>query len=189
MDRTGDTPEPSPFDAQDEESTGPIRRPRVVLVAGVARDRTIGRDGGIPWRYAEDMRAFKAGTMGSALVMGRKTMESIGRLLPGRETIVISREPAQVARRWPGAHAADSLAAALDVAVGLGLATVSILGGGEIYALALPVADELLITYVPEDGGGDTFFPEWDPAEWVEVERETIERVERVRYVRRPGYS
>lgn len=169
-----------------EEPTGPITRPRVTLVAGLARDRSIGRDGKIPWIYPEDMRTFRESTMGTALVMGRKTLESIGRLLPGRETIVITRNPEGVAARWKGAHAVTSVEAALALSVELGLANVSVIGGGEIYALALPLADELLLTYVPEDGGGDTFFPEWDPDEWQEAGRETIERVERIRYVRRP---
>ena len=167
-----------------EDSTGPIVRPRVIIVAGMARDRTIGKDGGIPWIYPEDMRTFRESTMGTALLMGRKTLESIGRLLPRRETLVITRDPATVAARWPGAHVFESFAAALEKAVALGLANVSVIGGGEIYAIALPMADELLITYVPEDGGGDTFFPEWDATEWREAGRETIERVERVRYVR-----
>jgi len=168
-----------------EDVTAPVGRARVVLVAGMARDRTIGKDGAIPWIYAEDMRTFRQATMGTALVMGRRTLESIGRLLPGRETIVITRDPERVVGRWNGAHAVTSVEAALAKSLELGLANISIVGGGEIYALALPFADELLVTYVPEDGGGDTFFPEWDPAEWVEAGRETIERVERVRYVRR----
>jgi dihydrofolate reductase len=168
-----------------EDDTGPVERPRVTVVAGMARDRTIGKDGGIPWTYPEDMRSFREATMGTALVMGRKTLESIGRLLPGRETIVVTRHPDAVVGRWPGAHAVTSVAEALDRSVDLGLANVSICGGGEIYALSIPLADEMLLTYVPEDGGGDTFFPEWDEAEWVEAGRDTIERVERVRYVRK----
>jgi len=168
-----------------EDDTGPVQRPRVVLVAGLARDRTIGAGGKIPWLYPEDMRAFRESTMGTALVMGRRTLESIGRLLKGRETIVVTRDPERVLGRWPGAHAVESVEAALQRSVELGLANVSVVGGGEVYALALPLADELLLTYVPEEGGGDTFFPAWDEAEWQEAGREAIERVERVRYVRR----
>ena len=175
----------TPTGSEDEEATGPITRPRVTLVAGMARDRTIGKDGGIPWIYPEDMRTFRESTMGTALVMGRRTLESIGRLLPGRETIVITRDPAAVKERWPGAHAVDTIEAALQLSVDLGLANVSIVGGGEIYALALPLANELLLTFVPEDGGGDTFFPEWRAADWEEASRERLERVEVVRYDRR----
>jgi len=158
----------------------------VVLVAGVARDGTIGRDGTIPWRYPEDLRTFRRETLGSVLVMGRRTMESIGRLLPGRESVVISRDPEAVERRWPGAHGAGSLEQALAICARLGATVASVIGGGEIYALALPVADELLLTYVPEEGGGDSFFPRWDASDWREVSREAVERVVVVRY-RRAG--
>ncbi len=158
--------------------------PRIVIIAGIARDRTIGKCGGIPWHYGEDFRNFKRITMGTVLVMGRKTMESIGRLLPGRETVVVSRSPERVATRWPGAHAADSLRSALEQARALGAVSITIAGGAEIYRLALPVADEMILTLVPEDGGGDTFFPEWDAAAWHEVSREPLERVQVVRLVR-----
>lgn len=168
-----------------EEETSPGAEPIVALVAGLARDRTIGRDGGIPWHYTEDLETFKRTTMGSALLMGRKTLESIGRLLPGRETIVMSRNPRAVEERWPGARGAASLDEALGIAARLGRSRVSVIGGGEIYALALPRADELLLTFVPEDGGGDTFFPAWDPTRWRETARTTIERVELVEYHRR----
>ena len=171
-------------DSTGEDDTGPIAAPRVLLVAGMARDRTIGKDGGIPWHFTEDLRTFKRSTMDSALVMGRKTMESIGRLLPGRESIVLSRDPRTIEARWPGAHGAASFDEALHIAFRLGQDRISVIGGGEIYALALPLADEMLLTYVPEDGGGDTFFPEWDADAWDEVSRETIDRVELVRYER-----
>jgi dihydrofolate reductase len=168
-----------------EDETSPGDEPVIAIVAGLARDGTIGKDGGIPWHYREDMQTFKRTTLGSALVMGRKTMESIGRLLPGRETIVMSRDPAGVEARWAGAYGAASLDEALRIAVRLGRSRVSVIGGGEIYALALPRADELLLTYVPEDGGGDTFFPSFDESRWVERSRTPIERVELVEYRRR----
>lgn len=171
-------------DESADDDTGPIAIPRIVLVVGMARDRTIGKDGGIPWHYTEDLRTFKRRTLGSALVMGRKTMESIGRLLPGRASIVLSRDPAGVATRWPGAHGAASLDEALQIAARLGETRVSVIGGGEIYALALARAEELLVTYIPEDGGGDTFFPEWDANAWQECARETIDRVELVHFRR-----
>jgi dihydrofolate reductase len=168
-----------------DDARAPVERPQVVLVAGMARDRTIGKDGGIPWHYTEDLRTFKRSTLGSALVMGRKTMESIGRLLPGRESIVLSRDPAAVEARWPGAHGVASLEEALQAALRLGQSRVSVIGGGEIYAVALPVADRVLLTYIPEDGGGDTFFPELDAATWQAISRESIDRVELVTFTRR----
>ncbi len=162
----------------------PHPRPRVVLVAAVAKDRTIGKAGAIPWRHPEDQQFFRRITTGTALVMGRKTLESIGRLLPGRDNIVVTRNPAQVLERWPGALAARSLDDALEIARSRGAETVSIAGGSEIYALALPIADEMRITYVPEAGGGDVFFPEWDAAQWREVSRERSGGLEFVHYVR-----
>ena len=161
-----------------------MKRPLLVLVAGLARDRTIGKDGGIPWHYPEDWRNFRKVTQGSALVMGRRTMESIGRALPGRLTVVVSRSPAAVQSRWPEVRAAPSLDAAIRVAADAGEDRVSISGGAEIYRLALPMAAELWLTFLPEDGGGDTFFPEWDDGSWTEASRETLERVEMVRYRR-----
>ena len=171
--------------AEDAPSGASLRRPRVVLVAGIARDRTIGHDGGIPWHYGEDLRTFKRVTLGTALVMGRRTLESIGRLLPGRETVVLTRSPETVAARWPGAHVVTTLEAAFERVAELGIEVASIAGGGEVYRLALPLADELLLTEIPEDGGGDVTFPAIDTGEWVEVSREVIDRVQLVRYLRR----
>lgn len=156
----------------------------VVLVAALARDRTIGKDGGLPWHYPEDLARFKRDTLGSVLVMGRRTMESIGRPLPGRETVVVSRDPPAVCERWLGVHGAATLEDALAIAVDLGAERISVVGGGEIYRLALPLADEMLLTFVPEEGGGDTFFPEWDPSAWTETQRTVEGRVTVIRLVR-----
>lgn len=162
------------------ESSGP----RIVLVAGLARDRTIGKDGDIPWHYGEDLRNFKATTLGTMLVMGRRTFDAIGKALPGRENVVLTRDPAALAARAPDVTAVASLEEALDLAREQGVETVSVIGGAEVYRLALLVADEMLLTFVPEDGGGDTFFPDWDHAAWRETSRETLDRVEVVRYER-----
>lgn len=159
-------------------------RPRIVLVAAVARDGTIGAAGRMPWHFPDDLRAFRAATTGTALVMGRKTFDSIGRVLPGRLNVVITRNPAAFAAAHPDAVATDSLGRALDEAAARGNAVASVIGGGEVYALALPLADEMLVTYVPHDGGGDTFFPAWDAAEWDEVAREPVGPCTRVRYRR-----
>lgn len=160
-------------------------RPRVVLVAAVARDRTIGKDGGIPWRLPEDLKHFRRLTMGTALVMGRKTFDSIGRPLPGRDNIVVTRSPEAFAEAHPGAFAAASLEEAIALAHRRGALTVSVAGGGDVYAAALPVADEMVLTYVPYEGGGDVFFPVWDPAAWDEVSREAVGPATAVRYRRR----
>ena len=158
-------------------------RPRIVLVAAMARDRTIGKDGKIPWHYPGDLKFFKAVTMGTALVMGRKTFDAIGRPLPGRDNIVVTRGPHAIAAA-PNVFPVRSLDEAIALAVKRGATIVSISGGGEIYAAALPIADELILSYIPEDGGGDVFFPRFDAAAWRETSRETRDGVDVVRYAR-----
>ena len=150
----------------------------------MARDRTIGRGGAIPWRYPDDLRFFKAVTMGTALVMGRKTFDSIGRVLPGRDNIVITRDTASLAKSQPALFAVASLGDAIALAGERGAAVVSVAGGGEIYAAALPIADEMILSYVPEAGGGDVFFPKFDAEQWRETSRERRDPVEIVRYSR-----
>jgi dihydrofolate reductase len=130
-------------------------RPRIVLVAALARDRTIGKGGSIPWRHPEDLRHFKAVTMGTVVVMGRKTYDSIGRPLPGRATVVVTRSPAQFASAHPDVTAVGSFDSAIAWAADHGAKVVSVAGGAEIYAQALPLADEMILTHVPEPGGGD----------------------------------
>lgn len=160
-------------------------RPRIVVIAAIARDRTIGKGGKMPWHYSEDSRYFKSITMGTALVMGRKTFASLGRALPGRANIVVTRRPETLSREQPDVLAARSLDEAIGLAAARGARTVSVIGGAEIYAAAIPLADELVLTQIPEDGGGDVFFPKFDETAWVETSRERRERVEIVRYVRR----
>jgi dihydrofolate reductase len=160
-------------------------RPRIVLVAALAHDRTIGKAGAIPWRHPGEQAHFKKVTMGTALVMGRKTFDSIGRVLPGRDNIVVTRDPMAFATATPGAFAAASLDDAISMASMRGATTVSVIGGGEIYAAALPIADSMILSHVPEAGGGDVFFPEFDASRWRETSRETVGAVEIVRWERR----
>lgn len=157
---------------------------RVVLVAALARDRTIGVDGGLPWHFPGDLARFKRDTLGTALVMGRRTLDSIGRLLPGRPNIVLTSDPDGVTARYPGVVAVTSLDAAFAAAAETGLATASVIGGGRVYADALPRADAMILTFVPHDGGGDTFFPKWNGSRWTEVEREPFGELVRVVYAR-----
>lgn len=140
---------------------------RLTLIAALGRNRVIGKDGTMPWHLPEDLNHFKALTMGHPMVMGRKTFDSIGRPLPGRRSIVITRD-----REWrvPGVEVAHSFDEALDLA---GPADrVFVIGGGEVYAVALPFADHLELTEVDAEPEGDTWFPEWDPAQWREVARD-----------------
>ncbi len=142
-------------------------------MAAVARNGVIGRDGALPWHLPEDMRRFRATTMGQALVMGRRTYESIGRPLPGRTTVVVTRQ-----RPWPpdgelpdGVLVAGSVPEALAQAAATGR-DVFVQGGSRIYAEALPVADILDITWVDATPDGDARFPEVDWSQWQQVFRE-----------------
>lgn len=143
---------------------------RVSLVAAVARGGVIGRGGEIPWRLPEDLARFRALTTGHAVVMGRKTWESLPerfRPLPGRRNVVVSRNPEW---RADGAERAGSLEDALALLDGA--ERVFVIGGGQLYAEALPYADELLLTEIDADAEGDTWFPAWERGEFEETSRE-----------------
>jgi dihydrofolate reductase len=141
----------------------------LVLIAAVARNGVIGAANTLPWRLPDDMRRFRALTTGHAVIMGRRTWESLPRALPDRQNIVVSRRPDQVAT---GAEVVPSFVAAL-ACVRLPQ-PVFCIGGGEIYALALPHADALFLTEIDADIAGDTFFPAFDRAQWQETERSAI---------------
>ncbi len=141
---------------------------RVSLVAAVAENGVIGADGDIPWRIPEDFAHFKALTLGHVLVMGRATYESIGRPLPGRTTIVLTRDPTWSAG---GVLVAADLATALHLAEGID-DDVFVVGGASVYAEALAVADAQVLTEVHLAPEGDTRYPEFDQLTWVEARRE-----------------
>ena len=143
---------------------------RISLVAAVARGGVIGRGGTIPWRITEDMERFREVTTGHPVVMGRKTWESLPdrfRPLPDRRNVVVTQNPDWQA---DGAERAGSLGEALERLQGE--ERVSVIGGAQIYAAALPLADELLLTEIDLDVPGDTFFPSYDRDAFVEVARE-----------------
>ena len=139
----------------------------VSLVAALARGRVIGIENRLPWHLPEDLQRFKRLTMGAPVIMGRNTRESIGRPLPGRRNIVVTRQP-QAA--WNGCSVAHSLDEALALAADA--PEVFVIGGAELYAQALPRADRLYLTFIDADVSGDAFFPELDPAAWREIARE-----------------
>ena len=143
--------------------------PRITLAVAVADNGVIGRGGALPWRLPEDLRRFKAATLGKPVLMGRKTFESIGRALPGRLNIVLTRRAG-----WRPADPEVRVAADLDAALALAgdAAEVTVIGGSEIYALALPRASRVLLTEVHAAPEGDTRLPRFDPVEWLEVSRE-----------------
>ena len=141
--------------------------PRVYLVAAVAANRVIGVRGKLPWRLPEDLRHFKRLTLGHPVIMGRRTWESIGRPLPLRENIVVTRQPGFEA---PGASVASSFSAALALCAGEKVAFV--IGGGDLYREALPCAAGLVLTEIHRDYEGDAQFPEFDRSAWQETQRE-----------------
>ena len=140
--------------------------PIITLVVAYAANRTIGRDNAMPWHLPADFAHFKRTTMGHPIVMGRKTWESLGRPLPGRLNVVISRTPDYQA---PGAVVAPSLPAAL-AACG-DVPRICVIGGAQIYAQALPLANEIIATEVKAEVDGDAFFPELPSGQWHEQER------------------
>ena len=152
---------------------------RVTLVAALGRNGVIGLDNRMPWHITEDLKRFKGLTMGHPVVMGRKTFESIGKPLPGRKNIVITHSCELSA---PGCRVVHSMEEALAAADGA--ADVFVIGGAEIYGLALPLADRLELTDVDVAIDGDTYFPEFERSAWREVSRESrsTESPERLRY-------
>lgn len=144
-----------------------MSRPALSVIAAIARNGGIGKDNRLLMHVPGDLPRFKRLTTGCPVIMGRKTWEAIGRPLPGRRCIVITRDAAW---RAEGAEAAGSLAAAIDRLVGATRAFV--IGGGEIYAQALPLADELLLTEIDADLDADTFFPTWDRSRFTQTESE-----------------
>ena len=136
-------------------------RPRVNLIVAWARNGVIGRAGTLPWHLPEDLRHFKQTTMGHPIIMGRKTWESIGRPLPGRRSIVVSRNPAWSA---PGCETATGLDQA--IARCAGEREVFVIGGAELFAQALPMSQRLFVTRIEADFEGDVHFPPVDLARW-----------------------
>ena len=144
----------------------------IALIAALAADRVIGKDGGLPWRIPADLKFFKATTLGKPVVMGRKTFVSLRRPLPGRTNIVVTRD---AHFRSPGAIVTTSLADARAVATGDALRRLApeivVIGGAEIYAQWMPYADRLEVTEVHARPAGDTYFAAIDAAMWEEVAR------------------
>lgn len=144
---------------------------QLVLIAALDRNRAIGRANELPWRLPDDLKRFKALTLGKPLLMGRKTAESLGRALPGRLNLVLTRSG-----RVPfdGMRAVGSIDQALQVAADEGSGDLCVVGGGEIYGLCLARADRMHLTHVDTVvEGADAFFPSFDPAHWRVLARET----------------
>ena len=141
---------------------------KIALIAAMANRRVIGKDNQMPWHLPEDLRHFKAVTLGKPIVMGRKTFDAIGRALPGRHNIVISR---QKGLAIDGATCVSSFEAAITAAGDI--EELVVIGGGQLYVLTLAIADKLYLTEISLDVAGDTFFPEWDDGTWLQVDEES----------------
>jgi len=159
--------------------------PKLSIIVAMARNRTIGLNNTLPWRIPEDLKHFKSLTMGHHIIMGRKTYDSIGKPLPGRTTVVVTRNRELKIAAWPqpqgnvpptGCIIVHSLAEAIEVCAGD--PEIFIAGGAELYAQALPLAGMLYITELQHDIEGDAYFPELDRSEWQEIVREQRSQVE-----------
>ena len=151
----------------------------LALICAMAENRTIGRNNSLPWKLPEDLKYFKRTTMGNSIIMGRKTWESIGRPLPGRTNIVISRDSNYEAEK---AKVVNSLGAAITLAENLaaidGSKEAFIIGGAGLYKEALPLADRFHLTRVHAQVEGDTFLAEFNEDEWKEVSRKYFKKSE-----------
>jgi len=138
----------------------------ISLIVAMAHNRVIGKDNGMPWHLPADLKHFKAITSGHPVIMGRKTFESIGKALPNRRNIVVSRNAEYIA---PGAEVVGSLESALNLVHDQ--KEIFVIGGAQLFTQALPLAQKMYITYIDLRVEGDTFFPEWDHAQWHEISR------------------
>ena len=152
---------------------------QIAIISAVAHNGVIGINNQLPWRLPEDLKHFKALTMGSVMLMGRKTFESLPGLLPGRPHWVISRNP-----QWQAAGASvfASLEAAIAAATQAGHEKLFIIGGGEIYRQSLALADTMYLTEVALNPAGDAYFPEFSKADWREQSREILTAANGIEY-------
>jgi dihydrofolate reductase len=151
--------------------------PRIYLIAALASNRVIGIDGKLPWHLPEDLQHFKRLTLGHPIIMGRRTWESLGKALPDRENIVVTRTPGYSA---PGAAVAASLSAALALCAGESVAFV--IGGHQLFVESLPWAAGLILTEIFRAYEGDTWFPEFDRSLWREAQREAHSAADGLRF-------
>jgi len=138
-------------------------RKSITLIAAMGKNREIGLAGRMPWHLPAELQHFKRTTMGKAILMGRKTWQAIGRPLPGRQNIVITRNPVYEAA---GADVCNSLAAAIEVSRS---EEIMVIGGGQLYALAMPLARRMVLTLIDIQPDADTWFPEWEHDAWQRV--------------------
>lgn len=155
----------------------------ISIIAAVSRNNVIGHGGRLPWRIPEDLRAFKRRTTGHFVVMGRKTFDSIGKPLPGRKLLILSRRQGL---EIPGVLVVSSFEEAVAVAQGENEQELFVAGGEEIYRIALPVAHRIYLTRIEQDYEGDIFFPEVDWSNWQQTQTRNLgEGINLITYFRR----
>lgn len=137
------------------------QRPQVSLIVAMGRNRTIGANGAMPWHLPEDLRWFKKNTLGKPILMGRRTFDSIGRALPGRDNLVLTRHPEFATKNVIPVSSIEQAMATVD-----GEDELMVIGGAQVYKIALPLADRLFITHIEAKYDGDTHFPEVDWPQW-----------------------
>ncbi len=151
---------------------------KITMIAALAKNNVVGKDNQMPWHLPADLKHFKQCTMGKPIIMGRKTYESIGKPLPGRLNIVLTRDTQFTA---PGCELVHSPNDALALAAPEH-EEIIIMGGPSIYELFMPQADRMILTFIDADCEGDAFFPTWNAAEWQEVSRESHQADEKNAY-------
>jgi dihydrofolate reductase len=149
------------------------------IIVAASENNVIGVNNHLPWHLPVDMKYFKDTTMGKPIVMGRKSFEELGRVLPGRPNIMITRQPEYAAE---GLYVVPSLEAGIEKAKTFGTEEIFITGGGEIFKIALPIIDRLYLTRVHAEVSGDTYFPEFDPTGWKLVKNDRHEKDEKHAY-------
>ncbi|PWV49730.1 dihydrofolate reductase [Chitinophaga sp. S165] len=149
------------------------------IIVAASENNVIGINNHLPWHLPVDMKYFKDTTMGKPIVMGRKSFEELGRVLPGRPNIMITRQPEYAAE---GLYVVPSLEAGIEKAKTFGTEEIFITGGGEIFKMALSIVDRLYLTRVHAEVTGDTYFPEFDPTGWKLVKNERHEKDEKHAY-------
>lgn len=147
-----------------------MAKPKITIIAAVAANGVIGKDNDLPWRLPEDLKFFKQQTLGKPIVLGRKNYESIGRPLPGRQNVILTRDTSYQAEGCDVVHSIDELWSVVGDAP-----EVMIIGGAEIYKQFLDVADKMVLTELEQPVEGDVYFPEWDKASWQLVEQSEIQ--------------
>lgn len=151
----------------------------ISLIVAMDEKRGIGKNNQLPWRLSDDLKRFKALTMGHHIIMGRKTYESIARLLPGRTMVIVTRNPEYDV---VGALVTNSLPMALEIAEKSNESEVFIVGGAEIFAEALPLADRIYLTLVHSNVDADVFFPEFDHDDWIGKETSFVDANDKNEY-------